>query len=131
EGMRDAYLETDVLRHEEVTPFLSSAVDKVNSQIIAAGEKDPDVKGMGTTLNFLVFAGDRVHIAHVGDTRTYLYYQGHLWQLTIDHNIETFLARGWMTREHVVPGTRDAALVRSIGLSDRCEVDIYDKRVRE
>lgn len=130
EGMRDAYLQTDLLRHEEITPFIGTSVDKVNQSIMQHGEKDPDVKGMGTTLNFLLFVSDRVHIAHVGDSRTYLYYKDNLWQLTLDHNIETFIARGWMTRDQVLPGTRDGALVRSVGLTERCEVDIYDLKLQ-
>lgn len=130
EGMRDAFLETDSLRHEEITPFLTAAVDRVNNGIIAMGEKEANIKGMGTTLNFLMFAADRLHVAHVGDSRTYLYYKGHLWQLTIDHSIETFLARGWMSPDAIAPGTKEGALVRSIGLSGRCEVDIYDKKIR-
>jgi protein phosphatase len=130
EGMRDAYLQTEMLRHEEITPFIGTAVDKVNLSIVEAGEKDLDIKGMGTTMNFLLFVSDRVYVAHVGDSRTYLYYQDHLWQLTLDHNIETFVARGWMNRDQIVPGTRDAALVRSMGLTTRCEVDIYDLKLR-
>jgi len=130
EGMRNEYLQTESIRHEEIHPFLTTAVDRINQKIYDTGENDPKIKGMGTTLNFLMFVGDRLHVAHVGDSRSYLYYQGNFWQLTVDHNIETFLARGWMKSENVLPGTQEGALVRSIGLTHRCESDIYEIQIR-
>jgi serine/threonine protein phosphatase PrpC len=130
-GMRDAFLQTDYLRHEEIHTFLTSSVDRINRQIIERGINEVKIKGMGTTLNFLMFVGDRLHIAHVGDSRSYMYYRGQMWQLTVDHNIETFISRGWMRPENVSPGTQEGALVRSIGLTDHCEVDIYDMKLRE
>ncbi len=129
-GMRDALIKVERLRPEEINPFLSSTVDRVNNQIIERGEIDPGITGMGTTLNFLLFVGDRVHIAHLGDSRTYLYDRGHLWQLTIDHNIETFIERGWMNKSDIAPNTQEGALVRSMGLTGRCEADLYDIKLR-
>jgi protein phosphatase len=81
---------------------------------------------MGTTLNCLMFVGDKLHLAHVGDSRTYLYYKKHLFQLTLDHNVAVFLERGWLPKSAVQPGAKDGALVRAMGLADHCDVDIYE-----
>ena len=35
-------------------------------------EHDPNLDGMGTTLTALLFAGSRVGLVHVGDSRAYL-----------------------------------------------------------
>lgn len=129
-GMKDEFIKVECLRTEEINPFLSATVDRVNQGIIERGEVDSAVTGMGTTLNFLLFVGDRLHIAHLGDSRTYLYDRGNLWQLTLDHNIETFIERGWMKKSDVAPNTQEGALVRSMGLIGRCEADLYEIKIR-
>lgn len=129
DGLRKAFLDCDRLRHEEISPFLVTAVDQINQKIIQKGIAS-NLKGMGTTLNCLLFVSDRVYIAHVGDSRTYLYYKKGLWQLTIDHNIKMFVERGWMDPATLSSNTRDEALVRSLGLTERCEVDVYDMALK-
>jgi protein phosphatase len=130
-GLHNAFVECDIIRHEEIHPFLISTIDHINSEIIKRGQVDAEYAGMGTTLNCLLFVGNQLHIAHVGDSRTYLYYQGNLWQLTIDHNVKTFLARGWMTPQNVIPGSSEGALVRALGLFSSVDVDFYTKTVNE
>jgi protein phosphatase len=130
-GLRKAFLDVDMIRHEEIHPFLTSTIDKINQGIIDKGAQDSSLYGMGTTLNCLMFVGDKLHLAHIGDSRTYLYSQRHLWQLTLDHNVRTFLARGWLSSNSVVPGSGESALVRALGLFERCDVDIYEKTVNK
>ena len=130
-GVRDAYMKSELLRVEEINEFLTTAVERINMKVIDKGRENQELRGMGTTLNFLMFVGDKVHIAHIGDSRTYMYYKGHLWQLTVDHNVETFISHGWMRPENILPGTQEGALVRSIGRGEHCEVDIYDIKLRE
>ncbi len=131
EGMRDAFLASDVIRHDEITPFLASAVDTVNSNVFGFGRVNAGYEGLGSTMECLFFSGDMAYVAHVGDSRTYLYEQGHLFQLTIDHNVETFVDRGMVNRATLAdPKVRGAALVKAIGLAPRCEMDIYKVKRR-
>jgi protein phosphatase len=125
-GLRKAFMNSDRIRHEEVGPFLVSAVDKMNSEILERGRKEQEILGMGTTLNCLMFVGEKLHIAHVGDSRTYLYYKKHLFQLTLDHSVGNFLERGWLPKSAVQPGAKEGALVRALGLGERIDVDIYE-----
>jgi protein phosphatase len=129
-GLRKAFLTSDRIRHEEVAPFLVNAIDKQNLEILERGRREVEINGMGTTLNCLMFVGDRLHIAHVGDSRTYLFYKKHLWQLTFDHSVGNFLERGWIPKSALQPGAKEGALVKAIGLADRCEVDLYDLKVK-
>ncbi len=130
EGMKKAIVECESLRHEEINPFLMNSIDRVNSEIINAGTNN-GTPGMGTTLECLMFVGDKVHIAHVGDSRTYLFHKNHLWQLTIDHNLKTFVDRGWMVRSEISSKMKEEALVKSLGLTQRCEIDVYNKTLQE
>lgn len=126
DGLKKAFLESEFLASTDVAPFLYGAIDRVNSRVIKEGTDFPKYQGMGTTVNFLLFEDRKVSIAHVGDSRTYLYQDGNLWQLTIDHNIETFLKRGLLQPHDIGPGIKDSALVRSVGLMNRLECDLYE-----
>ena len=125
-GLRKAFLATDRIRHEEVAPFLINTIDAMNTEILERGRREAEITGMGTTLNCLMFVGEKLHLAHVGDSRTYMFYKRHLFQLTLDHSVGNFLQRGWLPKSAVAQGAKEAALVRAMGLSDRCDVDIYE-----
>lgn len=129
-GLRKAFMNTERIRHEEVTPFLVSSVDKTNMDILERGRREQEIAGMGTTLNCVMFVGEKLHLAHVGDSRTYLYYKKHLFQLTLDHSVGNFLERGWLPKSAVQPGAKDGALVRAMGLGERCDVDIYEMQLK-
>lgn len=125
-GMRSAIVSASNLRHGEIGNFLVATGDQINNQILSRGREDPRIEGMGTTLECISFSGNRMHLLHIGDSRTYLYFERHFWQLTIDHNVGTFVERGWLPAQNIQPGTRKSALVRGLGLTQRCEFDLYD-----
>jgi protein phosphatase len=129
-GIYSEFLKRQNMKESDVPPFLIATIDKVNSQILEKGQDDEAIEGMGTTLNALVFLGDNLYIAHVGDSRTYLYYRNHIWQLTLDHNMEVYIERGWLSKETLGKAARPNALVRALGLTPKCEVDVYEKVVR-
>ncbi len=130
EGIRSDFLKTDCIRHEEIPVFLTNAVDRVNKDILHYTDQHPDKKGMGTTLNCLMFVSDTLYLAHLGDSRTYLFYKDNLWQLTLDHNVQTFLKRGWLNRDSVGNNPKESALVRSLGIPGGVEPDIYQLKIR-
>ncbi|NDC59131.1 MAG: serine/threonine-protein phosphatase, partial [Alphaproteobacteria bacterium] len=47
----------------------------------------PQYTGMGTTVAVLLVEGGQAHVAHVGDSRIYLWRDGHLSRLTRDHTV--------------------------------------------
>ena len=130
DGVRKAFIQCDSLRAEEVGHFLLNAVEQANSQIIERGQKSQKYLGMGTTINVLLFVGDVLYIAHIGDSRSYLQTQNHFWQLTVDHSIEVYVEKGWFPPEVLKANSKPDALVRALGLSERCEADIYEKPLR-
>lgn len=130
DGLRKTFMNSDLSNDAEINSLLMTAVDEVNQQILNEGELKPEIKGMGSTLNCLMFIKNKLHIAHIGDSRTYLYYQRHFWQLTLDHNVKTFLSKGWLDRSKVLSNSSGSALVRAMGLFDELEVDVYEKTVK-
>ena len=68
---------------------------KINTALTDHAEADPSVKGLGTTLTLAWSLGKNLVVAHVGDSRAYLYRRQRLHRLTHDH---TF-ANPWRIRE--------------------------------
>lgn len=130
EGMKKAFLEIDTLRHEDVTPFMTASADTINQTILTRGNQQQEIRGLGTTMNCLLFVGENLYLSHIGDSRTYLYFKSHLWQLTLDHNIDVYVKRGWLPPAAVESNAKSGALVRAMGLSLQCEIDIYEKEVK-
>ncbi len=67
--------------------LLRARVDGANDAIIDAANRDPDLRGMGTTLALLLFTGPVVTTLHVGDSRVYRLRDGVLSLLTRDHSL--------------------------------------------
>ena len=125
-GLRKSFLNTESIRYEEINPFLITSIDKINNEILERGRREQEINGMGTTLNCLMFVGSKLHVAHVGDSRTYLWHKKHFFQLTFDHSVGNFIAKGWLPKSALQPGAKDGALVRALGLGERCDVDVYE-----
>lgn len=123
---------------------------KINSALVNEGKADPALSGMGTTLTVAYSFCDELVIAHVGDSRAYLFRNGELHQLTHDHTLAQVLVdqgrlspqaaarhrfRHVLTRvlgsrsgapqvdiEHLRLEDRDRLLLCSDGLTDKLEV---------
>jgi serine/threonine protein phosphatase PrpC/CRP-like cAMP-binding protein len=112
---------TDLLR------LLESAVQSACSSVYNEGQKDESKRGMGTTLDALMLIGSRGFIAHVGDSRVYLYRQGAVHQLTEDHSlINELLRRGRLSREQIEKLQYKNAVTRAVGVYESVEVDTLD-----
>lgn len=123
------YLHNQKIADAELSPFLKKIIDEANAVILRTGNNDLSLLGMGTTLELLQFSRDKVFIAHLGDSRAYLYYEENFWQLTLDHNVETFVKMGWLKRETLPKEISFDAITRGLGLECRCEPDIYHKNL--
>jgi serine/threonine protein phosphatase PrpC len=69
----------------EMLEVLSGAIHQANDKIAELIESDFSLEGMGTTVTGAMFDGDQLGLAHIGDSRAYLYRDGHLQRLTHDH----------------------------------------------
>jgi serine/threonine protein phosphatase PrpC len=63
---------------------LRGMVDSANQQIRDTVDANPQMEGMGTTLTAMLFAGSRIGMVHIGDSRAYLLRDGEFNQITKD-----------------------------------------------
>ena len=80
--------------------------------------------GMATTLVTAVVAGDHAYVAHVGDSRAYLFREGRLYRLTDDHSLATLWYRQGRGKLEDLQRLPDAGcLYQALGASSHLEVD--------
>jgi protein phosphatase len=94
---------------------LNSAVHEGNSAIAAHVEADPELEGMGTTLTAILFAGNRLGLVHVGDSRGYLLRDGELTQITKDDTfVQTLVDEGRITAEEAHSHPQRSLIMRAL-----------------
>ena len=94
---------------------LDAAIRSGNSAIAAQVEMEPDLEGMGTTLTAILFAGNRLGLAHIGDSRGYLLRDGELTQITKDDTfVQTLVDEGRITREEAHSHPQRSLIMRAL-----------------
>jgi protein phosphatase len=107
-----------------------AAFAAANRAIRERARSDPGLAGMGTTLSAAWFRGDRVCIAHVGDSRVYRWRQGRLERLTTDHSfVQAQLAAGQMTTDEARASKSRHLVTRVLGAEDRVAPDLGEHEV--
>src|SRR5579885_943772 len=79
----------------EVRPILDRMLDdirRVDSTLKEQAQADAALAGMGSTLTIAYSVGAHLFLAHVGDSRAYLFRGGTLLQLTRDHTLARSMA---------------------------------------
>ncbi|BCZ21671.1 protein phosphatase 2C domain-containing protein [Mycobacterium senriense] len=94
---------------------LDNAVRSGNAAIAAQVEAEPELEGMGTTLTAILFAGDRIGMVHIGDSRGYLLRDGELTQITKDDTfVQTLVDEGRITREEAHSHPQRSLIMRAL-----------------
>ena len=121
--LEEIYLPTLMATHQNnsgrpINEALTSAVEHANEQVREAA---PDG---GTTLTAAMVMGNSAYIAHVGDTRAYLFNENGLKQITEDHSLAQRLkSTGQVPPEQIAQ--IENVLYRAIGQGDTVEADTY------
>lgn len=76
------------VRNARVARFLvEKALKRVLAALVEVERSDPRLRGLSTTITFLLAHGHRGIIGHRGDSRAYLIRRGRGDQLTVDHEL--------------------------------------------
>jgi len=116
-----------IASNSDVLNLLEHGVQKACAEIHALAEKEPEKRGMGTTLSGLLLIGNRGFIAHVGDSRIYLLRGGRVVQLTEDHSlINELIKRGKLSAADADSSPYKNAVTRAVGVYESVEADTFD-----
>ncbi len=103
------------------------AFSKANRQIWHKAKTSPAFQGMGTTCTAVVIFNRRVYLAHIGDSRLYLFKEGMLTQLSTDHTyVQDLLKQGVITPEEAQVHRDRNVLTRVMGTHYSMRADILE-----
>jgi serine/threonine protein phosphatase PrpC len=105
--------------------ILLNAVEKANQQIYHHAKHNPEQEGMGTTIEVGLLSAKEGLLAHVGDSRVYLYHENELKQLTDDHTLVYALYKnGQITMEEAQKHPQKNMILRALGTEEEVEIDL-------
>ncbi|MFT5325194.1 MAG: serine/threonine protein phosphatase PrpC [Planctomycetaceae bacterium] len=104
-----------------LTQLVSDSVNYACHAIYGKACSDRELAGMGTTLTMLLLVDDKAVMAHVGDSRLYLYRKGGLHHLSNDHTLLNQLLVG-PDADTVDPSMKHI-LTRAVGIQPGVIVD--------
>jgi len=96
--------------------LLVGAMRHANALVHLAAQRQPYGRRMATTLVGALLEGDRVYVAHVGDSRAYRFRDQRLTPLTLDHSMANDLRALGISEEVIRTHARRHALSRAIGV---------------
>jgi serine/threonine protein phosphatase PrpC len=95
---------------------LAVAIEKANERVMSAVAAQPWLKGMGTTVVAGLLNEKIISLAHVGDSRAYLYRSGELTLLTDDHSwVHEQVEAGILTEEEAKTHPLKNVVTRALG----------------
>jgi len=116
---------------ESPEAYLRAIAKTANARIHRLAESDSTRSGMGTTLTAALVEGEEVGIAHVGDSRAYLFRDGELKLLTSDHSlVEELRRQGRLTDEQAEDHPQRSIITRALGPEPDVVVDTMTYRAR-
>jgi len=97
---------------------LKTAIALAHHAVKHAASNNIGSPGMGTTVVALRMHGIQYEIAWVGDSRAYLWSEGALKQISIDHSyVQTLVDSGAITREEMATHAQRNVITQSLGVS--------------
>jgi PPM family protein phosphatase len=103
---------------------LAEQVQEANRAVYERSSMDRAVAGMGTTLTAALVEADRARLAHVGDSRAYLFRRGELRMLTEDHTlVNRMVQQGEITEAEAERHPQRSVVTRALGVERSVPVD--------
>ncbi len=112
---------------EDRRKALEESIAIANRLVYDRAAQDVSLQGMGTTLVAVAVQDHHALIAHVGDSRCYLFRAGQLTRQTNDHSLVDEQVRlGHMTQEDAERSPLKNVITRAIGTQQTVEPDISE-----
>lgn len=110
---------------------LKTAVRFANRKVLEATKEKSEYEGMATTVASVLVDGASANLAHVGDSRVYLFRGGELSQLTSDHSwVNEQLLNGIISAEQARTHPLRNVVTRALGGKADLQVDMQTHAVK-
>ncbi|MER3396087.1 MAG: Stp1/IreP family PP2C-type Ser/Thr phosphatase [Acidimicrobiia bacterium] len=117
---------------EDPSAALVESAKAANRAVYEKAAGDPSLLRMGTTLTAAVARDGQLSIAHVGDSRAYLFREGRLEQLTQDHTlVAEYVRHGRMSEEEAKVHPNRSIITRALGVEPDIVIDTVTLGIKE
>jgi PPM family protein phosphatase len=100
---------------DDLLAQLREATANGNGAIAELVASDPELDGMGTTLTAILFAGNRIGLVHIGDSRAYLHRNGQFAQITHDDTfVQSLIDEGRITEDEAATHPQRSLLLKAL-----------------
>lgn len=108
--------------------ILKKAVIFSNNKLLKTSKENPELAGMGTTFTCALIRGNKVIVAHIGDTRAYKISKDSIVQITEDHTVSNQLYKlGKISKKELRDHKSKHILIKALGTIENLTPDIYDE----
>ncbi len=112
------------LSERSVRLMFETAIFNANYEVFTAAAEKTELNGMGTTLALALVLNNTAYIAHIGDSRIYLYGAGGLTCLTRDHSVvQNLVENGQLTPSEALKHPHRNVITRAVGVEECVDMD--------
>ncbi|MGH2914904.1 MAG: Stp1/IreP family PP2C-type Ser/Thr phosphatase [Solirubrobacteraceae bacterium] len=105
---------------------LATLIRSANLRIYELARAEREYAGMGTTLTAVYVEDDALAVAHVGDSRAYIFRESELVRLTEDHSlVEELVRQGKLTEQQAAEHPQRSIVTRVLGIEPDVRVDTW------
>lgn len=113
---------------DSIIQLLGSSIEYANMVIYEKSKENPELQGMGTTIEICLIYNNKVYIGHVGDSRIYRIRKEFLRKLTQDHSyVQKLVKEGTITKEEAAHHPQKNMLMKALGCNAFVEPDVMVK----
>lgn len=110
---------------EAILEMIKNAIEYANMVVFEKSKQEPNLEGMGTTLDICFIYNNKVYIGHVGDSRVYRIRGEIIRKLTKDHSyVQQLVEDGKITREEAEHHPKKNMLLKALGCTAYVEPDL-------
>jgi PPM family protein phosphatase len=105
--------------------WIQNVLRDTNKHIFEFSQVNPETRGMGTTIVAALGTDKEVTVAHIGDSRCYLYSNGDLKRVTDDHSlVQELVKSGQITEDEAEIHPRRNMIMKAVGTDETVEAEL-------
>lgn len=130
--LADFWNEMKYATNDDMLDMMAGAMAASNQAVYTKSNSAREFAEMGTTVVAAAIREDKVYVAHVGDSRAYLFRKREMIPLTTDHSyVMELVKRGNITKEEAANHPKRNVITRAIGIRDTVETDTVIHPVKQ
>ena len=128
EHIKDSFYKLETIGNKDnAVEWLRSIVKEINDEIFDYAKKNPESKGLGTTLVIAIKTENYILYGNIGDSSGYVMKNNTLHKVTKDHTyVGMLLNNGKLSEESAKNHPGKNLLTRALGANNPIEIDIFD-----